>query len=359
MSTISATQIRRKKYVYIWNDCSSTRCDENGVVFCKACNEAETPTAIAWRVSPSKPNLATNRTIPCDDGSGTEARLGTYKETSVGPQHLNPGGKYRAICKLFVYFETPDGTRSVSKEATGWCCMDSKTIATAGHVVYDEEHGRATSIEVHIGYRGTNSGNIATHESRMAICVAVHRQWYNKFANENDIALIKLQTPFDKVLPLHFKDCPERGERMKLCIAGYPGDLPSEGQFMRECEGKIDFHLQSHTVMLHHRLDTFKGNSGSPVFQIGENHELEVIAVHARTCTIRRPDSDDENAHRTGRFYRVNQAVPLGHHGNVLATVNQATTVLIMGGDYGIMGNRPGCVRYRCPYCTTTKIQIR
>jgi hypothetical protein len=145
--------------------------------------------------------------------------------------------------------------------------MDNKTIATAGHVVYDDVNGRAVAIEAHIGYRGANSDLIETHESKMATCVAVHREWYNHFARENDIALIRLQTAFDEVLPLRFKDCPEKGERVKLCMAGYPGDLPAglEGQFMRESEGEIDFDLQSHNLMLHHRLDTFKGKLPPPL----------------------------------------------------------------------------------------------
>lgn len=132
--------------------------------------------------------------------------------------------------------------------------MDSKTITTARHVVYDDVNGRAIAIEAHIGYRGSNSDLIETHDSKMATFVTVHQEWYNHFAKENDIPLIKLQTAFDEVLPLRFKDCPEKEERIKLCMAGYPEDIPagSGGQFIRESKREIDFHLQSNNGMLHH-----------------------------------------------------------------------------------------------------------
>jgi V8-like Glu-specific endopeptidase len=169
--------------------------------------------------------------------------------------------KYLAICKLFIYFKTLEKTKSISKEAIGWRYMDSKTIATAGYVVYDGINGQGIAIEAHIGYRGANSVLIWTHDSKMATFVAVHREWYNHFAKENDIPLIMLQTAFDEVLPLRFKDSPEKEERIKVCMAGYPEDIPtsSRGQFIRESKREIDFHLQSNKGMLHHQLDTFKG----------------------------------------------------------------------------------------------------
>ncbi|PMD12818.1 hypothetical protein NA56DRAFT_666093 [Hyaloscypha hepaticicola] len=290
--------------------------------------------------------------LPSHAIMGQTQRL--YLEDPKG-EHWLAGSTLSQVGSL----EKLEKTKSISKEVIGWRYMDSKTIATAGHVLYDGVNGRGIAIEAHIGYRGANSDLIGTHDSKMATFVAVHREWYNHFAKENDIPLTKLQTAFDEVLPLRFKDSPEKEERIKLCMAGYPEDIPtsSRGQFIRESKREIDFHLQSNNGMLHHQLDTFKGNSGSPVFQIGEGRELEVIAIHTQSCKIRRPDSDHKNSHMTGRFYRVNQAVPLGHQGNILATIEQATTILITRGDYESINIRTDYICYRCVYCVTTKVQ--
>lgn len=215
--------------------------------------------------------------------------------------------------------------------------MDSKTIATAGHVVYDGVNGRGIAIEAHIGYRGA---------------------------------------AFDEVLPLRFKDSPEKEERIKLCMAGYPEDIPisSRGQFIRESKREIDFHLQSNNGMLHHQLDNFKGKLAPSVtsclltylrqfwFSSFPDQGRSRARSHCNPYSVLQnpsTDSDHKNSHMTGRFYRVNQAVPLGHQGNILATIEQATTILITRGDHESINIRTDYICYRCVYCVTTKVQLR
>jgi len=159
-----------------------------------------------------------------------------------------------AICKLFITFD------GASMEATGWCCIENGVVATAGHNVFDKEYGPAVAITAHIGYHGPQSDLRKTHEVRVAALVAVHRGWHDKLLRQNDIALIQLKTPFDEVLPLKWKDCPQRGEGLAVGVVGYPGDVPggSKGQYMYESIGSASWDLEKHDVLIH-RLDTFRG----------------------------------------------------------------------------------------------------
>lgn len=126
--------------------------------------------------------------------------------------------------------------------------------------MYDEEYGQAIAIEAHISYHGADSDLRKTHEVRMAAYVAVHREWYDNFLRQNDIALIRLQSPFDEVLPLKWKDCPVKGDKTMICVVGYPLDKPGgrEGQYMYESTGHADWDLKQHAMLIH-RLDTFQG----------------------------------------------------------------------------------------------------
>jgi V8-like Glu-specific endopeptidase len=158
------------------------------------------------------------------------------------------------VYKLFITFE------GAAKEATGVCCLERGIVATGGHCVYDEEYGRAIAIEAHISYHGAESHLRKAHEVRIAAQVAVPRGWYDSFLRQNDIALIRLRSPFDNVVPLKLKNCPVKGANMTICVAGYPMDVPggNEGQYMWGSTGPGEWDLEQNPMLIH-RLDTFRG----------------------------------------------------------------------------------------------------
>ncbi|KAF4630507.1 hypothetical protein G7Y89_g7633 [Cudoniella acicularis] len=287
---------------------------------CPSCVKSTAP--IAWKLDQCEAKFSSNSTPLHDLDSDSEAVLGRQHRNPASKRSLEPGGKYRAICKLFVTFD------GASKEATGWCFTESGIIATAGHCVYDEEYGRALAIEAHISYHGADSDLRKTHEVRMAVNVAVHRGWYDGFLKHNDIAIITLRTPFDEATPLKWGNCPVRGEKVTLRVVGYPLDIPGgrEGQYMYESTGPTDWDLEQNDMLIH-RLDTFLG---SPVFHLREDQELVVIGVHVGTGKIPRPTTDGLGSGRTGKLYRVNKAVAIGHMSNNFDILRQAIECFVL-----------------------------
>jgi len=226
---------------------------------------------VTWNLDKSK-ILPSGPAQPYGNDSDTEICFGKYPRESVRKNDIKPGGKYRGkvlrvipyefltsvgICKLFVYF---DGEQD-HYESTGFCVVDQATIVTSGHVVFDKAHGRAIAIAAHIGYRGADSHLTQAHEVQMAACVAVHQEWYDNYSKPNDFALIKLRTPFDNVLPLEWKTCPDKEDNRRICVVGYPGDVPPNrhGEYMYESTGDRVFDLEGSDSMLIHRLDTYYG----------------------------------------------------------------------------------------------------
>ncbi|PMD50822.1 trypsin-like serine protease [Hyaloscypha bicolor E] len=337
---------KKKRVVWVWLCC----CCSNGrgmsllidkLLPCNCCcityhrQSCRHPTTapVAWDLDQCKTKLAPAITQILDDDSESEAALGKNPQDPVDKKHLKPRGKYRAICKLFVTFEGA----LFPTEATGWCLIENGIVATAGHCVYHKVHGRAIAIEAHISYHGADSELRKTHEVRMAADVAVHRGWHGNFSRENDIALIRLSNPFDDVLPLKWKPCPIQGERMQIVIAGYPGDIPAgrPGQYMYESKGMIDWDLQQDPTLIY-RLDTSPGNSGSPVFHVGEDQELVVIGVHVCTEAIERP-VNELRSDRAGPFIQVNKAIAIGHKGNNFDNLRQY--LMSPNKDFGTRGS--------------------
>lgn len=169
--------------------------------------------------------------------------------------------------------------------------------------MFDEEYGRAKAIEVHVGYHGSHSDVRKSHEVRKAVCVAVHRDWYNGYHRPNDLAMIRLQHPFDQMFPLGLKHCPLKADITTVQVVGYPMDVPGgmEGHFMYKSIGPARWGLEENSMLIY-RLDTAKGKLFCLIFfleLLNHSRQLWLTCCHAR-------GRSRTSGHRDTRLYGQN-----------------------------------------------------
>ncbi|KAI0858421.1 trypsin-like cysteine/serine peptidase domain-containing protein [Xylaria cubensis] len=207
----------------------------------------------------------------CSNGAGAnEAIFGKYRRSEVTKKHLRNNPWLKGIVALSLHFQTPSGP--VDARATGWL-VSNDTVATAGHCVYDERYGCLTSVVVMSGY---GLPNMKT-EFRQGVFAATHWRWYKAFEAEHDLAFIKLNKPFKKAGTVPWTLTPAGEQFIK--VAGYPADMEVGKVYMAEGIAMYNPTAEKkgcHDNMLIHIVDTYGGNSGSPIIDSRGN----AIAVH-------------------------------------------------------------------------------
>lgn len=166
--------------------------------------------------------------------------------------------------------------------ATGWLVRDD-LVVTAGHVACDWDHklGLLKEIKCYIGYYGRDKTKNPHVQSRHGVTVAAPYEWLRGPNSVYDVAFIKLDKPFTDVTPFRFFNTPAKGT-LTLGVVGYPGDLKNGGKYggerMYEMFLRVPFNLADNKrKMLTYEIDTFGGNSGSPVLK---QNGMEAIGVH-------------------------------------------------------------------------------
>ncbi|KAE8412388.1 trypsin-like cysteine/serine peptidase domain-containing protein [Aspergillus pseudocaelatus] len=228
-----------------------------------------------------------------------ESIFHVHPRARVPQNDLLPGGKFHAVCKLFVHFNKQEEERFAM--ATGWL-IDEDTVITAGHCAYKPSYGRATDIRIFLGYNGQSSVKTKEVQGRRGKYIAVHWGYFDKCQKEYDLAVIKTDKAFENVTGFLWQDCPIEEKDAQLTVVGYPGDTPAneEGEYMHYSEGKTTFDLRELDYMLLHHLDTAGGNSGGPIIHNNPQGGLKTIGVHCYG----------------GQTH--NLASALGHGGNVI-----------------------------------------
>ncbi|RAH86026.1 hypothetical protein BO86DRAFT_434560 [Aspergillus japonicus CBS 114.51] len=180
----------------------------------------------------------------------------------VDPMHLAPGGKYRSIVKLFMHYagQTPNDTRYAM--GTGWLIRDD-LLVTAGHCAFDwkEGFGRANEVKAYIGYNGKGSidSRSANVQFRHGVRIVTTEGWLQSSSNRHN----------------DFSDTPVAGSDT-IGVVGYPGDMRYKGEpgaQMYEEFKAVQWNRQAAANnMLEYRIDTYKGQSGSPVLLANQPH---------------------------------------------------------------------------------------
>ena len=149
---------------------------------------------------------------------------------------------------------------------TGWL-IDNSTVVTAAHNLYSpKDESYAFEVEVKVGVtKGSN--NV---ETQWGDFVAIHWGFYAARKRQNDMAVIKLRSPFLKVVPIRCGNAPlVKTESSFLRVVGYPTDRGGigdhEGMIMHVSQGAHagGWDLKSTDYILRHYLDTDKGSMHS------------------------------------------------------------------------------------------------
>ncbi|KAI9652268.1 MAG: hypothetical protein M1831_007116 [Alyxoria varia] len=204
---------------------------------------------------------------------GGESVVGEGDErTRVGDSALAPGGKYRSIVKLFIRYEfQKPGSWAMG---TGWLVRPD-VLVTAGHCSYDWSHklGRAVEIKAYIGYKGHQSENDPNVQFRSVSRIVTTEGWVKtKGQKAFDVSFMQVNKPFTGIKPFQFAETPASGD-LVIGVVGYPGDLSDKrtgekGAYMYEMFLPTQYDLTAQKdTMLEYQIDTFGGNSGSPVLR--------------------------------------------------------------------------------------------
>lgn len=150
--------------------------------------------------------------------------------------------------------------------ATGWLAAPD-LVVTAGQSAYDWSYkmGRLTQVKAYVGYNGKASIGDPNVQFRQGSRVATTAEWLrSNGVRAYDIAFIKLQQPFSRVIPIKFEDTPKSG-LTSLGVVGYAGDLVDKytgekGAHMYEVFSDTNWNLEdSEYTMLEYPIDPYGG----------------------------------------------------------------------------------------------------
>ncbi|KAK7192796.1 hypothetical protein DPSP01_011217 [Paraphaeosphaeria sporulosa] len=183
-----------------------------------------------------------------------------------------PGGKYRAICKLYLCYTNLKDQEFIG---TGWL-VNSTTVATAGHCLYDREDtgGYLQYIKVYFGFHGSSSTKEATCIYRHGVSAAIPAEYLKAQSYQHDVGFITLNQPVTDIEPVKYTSTPKKTS-LKLGVVGFPGDRDF-GQYLYEHWEDVDIDLASNDVLLSYKIDTTGGQSGSPILR----SDLKAVGVH-------------------------------------------------------------------------------
>lgn len=176
---------------------------------------------------------------------------------------------WRCVCHLVV-----EGLHEEQVLGTGWFAAP-RTVVTAGHNLFSSRTGRtATRVTVIPG----RSGNQAPFDYFEASAFEVHPLWKEEGSTLHDLGALWLDKPVgERVGWFGFASQPDAAlRRLIVNTAGYPADKRIGTQWFNA--GRID---DIEARVLRYGLDTEAGQSGSPIFFLGDNNSRVVVAVHA------------------------------------------------------------------------------
>ncbi|MDI3282202.1 peptidoglycan-binding protein [Polyangium sp. 15x6] len=181
---------------------------------------------------------------------------------------------WRAICSLRM--TSADGKRFIG---TGWL-INPRTVVTAGHCVYSHAFGgfmKSVEVTPALDSDARPFGSVVGKKFRAA------EGWIKDKSSEYDYGVILLDEPI-RLESGFFVPMPASNTELEgvlANIAGYPSD--------RELGRRLFFHARKlqniGTRRVQYDIDTFGGQSGSPVWVTLRNGKRIVAAIHTNGTT--------------------------------------------------------------------------
>jgi glutamyl endopeptidase len=202
---------------------------------------------------------------------GLESLIGHDDRVKVSDTTSRP---WRMIAGLKLIPQAPLTSTHIG---TGWF-VGPKTLLTAGHCVHSSTdfNGWVGAIEVSPGRSGANF----PYGTVVATKFFALQEWIASADPDYDIGCIQLDQPlgdrvgYFKIASLSDSDF----ENALVNVSGYPGDL-DDGRSQYFHANRV---LRSSARRIYYDVDTYGGQSGSPVWvQQAGDAEPQAIAVHA------------------------------------------------------------------------------
>ncbi len=230
-------------------------------------DESNIPLLDAWYADYTDPT--TQMLVRRQEGLGEEAaEVVIGKDDRVKVKNTKPY-PWRTICSLLI--TAADNSRWIG---TGWL-VGHRTVITAGHCVYIHSRGGwVKNVEVIPG----RNGNQRPYGSVTATSFRSVKGWTNEKKRTRDYGAIILprSRPLGKSLG-YFGYANYRLTSLlgsKVNLSGYPGDKPTGTQWWHA--RRIKF-VTLRTLV--YNIDTFGGQSGSPVWRLKDGKRY-AVGIH-------------------------------------------------------------------------------
>lgn len=203
------------------------------------------------------------------DSGFLEAVIGQDDRVKVAKPLLK-ANPWRQICSLRI--------RSQSDQiyvGTGWF-ISPKTLATAGHCVFlKNDGGWAKSIDIMPARFGNNKPFGKVTAKRFSAVDG----WTKDSSRDFDYGVIHLESSAvgDQIGNFEVRSFPDSTfNNMLLKVSGYPADR-EQAQFQYFHERPVQ---QVTATRLFYDIDTFGGQSGSPIWQDTEENGVVAVGIH-------------------------------------------------------------------------------
>lgn len=180
---------------------------------------------------------------------------------------------YRAIVKLRIQFP---GSSSWSG-CTGWM-IDANTVATAGHCLYSRSRGQwASRVYVYPGRNGYSSPYGYAYATNLYSV----NGWVNSGSQNYDYGAMKLNRNIGNSTGwFGFRWQSSNSFPGGYSVTGYPGDLDSGTWYPMYRGYKNPGIRRVWSMRLFYEIDTFGGQSGSPVYRWTSDCSNCAYAIH-------------------------------------------------------------------------------
>ncbi|KAL4887656.1 hypothetical protein BJY04DRAFT_212684 [Aspergillus karnatakaensis] len=213
-----------------------------------------------WDLKPPSPEE--REQLERTEGEEPDLSLETL-QAEIETQRTEGNSKNHPIVKLLVKHENQNPDNTQYSTGTGWLIRPD-LLVTAGHTVFDwgenSEKGRgpATEIKAYLGYGSKREAIDSTSvQSRHGVKVVIPEGYLQSPRyNPLDVAFIQVNYPF-KEIKLDDTLFPSKEV---LGVVGYPGDNDADEEYVFKIND-----LQKNQL-LEYKIETFRGQSGSPVF---------------------------------------------------------------------------------------------